>query len=76
MDRVTIFLRTALFTLPGDGAHLPVGAAVIEGTLEDAPGGTVRIKASKFLDERGRTLAERPITLILPWSKIDHVHVG
>lgn len=73
-DRVTIFLRAPLFTLPGDAAHVPSNAVIIEGSLEDEKGGPV-VKTRKFSDERGRMLSEAQITLLIPWSKIDHLRI-
>jgi hypothetical protein len=75
MERFVIYLRTALFTLPKDG-HVPVKALIIEGNVHDLDSsGGPTIKATKFLDEQGRMLSETPVTLIVPWSKIDHIHV-
>lgn len=76
MGKHTIYLRSALFTLPGESGHVPVGATILEGELVDSgSGGVVTIRCERFLDERGRELSERKLTLLVPWSKIDHVHV-
>lgn len=75
MERVTIFLRTALFTLGGDQGHVPHGAMVVEARVVSTDGPGLTVRTTRFLDERGRTLGEQQVTLQLPWSKIDHVHV-
>ncbi|MCB9677032.1 MAG: hypothetical protein H6737_18085 [Alphaproteobacteria bacterium] len=70
----TIFLRTALFTLPKDG-HVPIGTLIIEGEIVDRPAGGLVVIAKTFKDERGRDLAGSQVELQLPWSKIDHIWV-
>ena len=73
MARVTVYLRTSLFTLKGEHAHLPAGAMVLEGDeLEGASGG-LRLQVDAARDERGRDLGPVAVTLRLPWAKIDHV---
>lgn len=78
MERVTLFLRNALFTLPG-GGHVPVGVTVIEGEIvsraEDKLGGGPLVRTSAMKDDRGKTLSETPVLLVVPWAKIDHIHV-
>jgi len=75
MERVTIFLRTALFTLPSDGGHVPVGATVIIGDVVDPQASTLQVTTQQFLDDRGRLLAEKTVQLLVPWSKVDHIHL-
>jgi hypothetical protein len=76
MNNVVIFLRTALFTYGGEQGHVPAGATVIEGRILDEknPGGAL-VETAKFLDDRGRKLGEQKVTIVLPWSKVDHVLV-
>jgi hypothetical protein len=73
MERVTIYLRTSLFSISGDNAHLPKGVLTLEGTVVDRPPGGVVIDVAKYLDERGRELECDPQKLFLPWAKVDHV---
>lgn len=75
MDHVTVFLRTSLFTFGGADAHVPSGVMAVVGRVLDAPGGGLTLRARKFLDERGRPLGEQEVTLLVPWSKIDHLVV-
>ncbi|MDP2316027.1 MAG: hypothetical protein Q8P41_24230 [Pseudomonadota bacterium] len=73
--RVRIFLRQSLFTLPGEGQHVPPTASILDGTLGEATPLGVAIKVERFLDERGRPVEGKPCTLIIPGAKIDHVWV-
>jgi len=75
MDRVTVFLRTSLFTFGSADSHVPAGVMAIVGRVVEGPSGGLLLRAGKFLDERGRPLGEQEITLHLPWSKIDHLVV-
>jgi hypothetical protein len=73
MERVTIFMRTALFTYSYEPRHVPVGVTVLEGDVPSQEGGALTVKVTRMLDDRGRVLSETPVTLIVPWSKIDHL---
>lgn len=73
-DRVTVYLRAPLFTLPGEAAHVPAQAVILEGAIVDDKGGPV-LRTSRFLDEKGRLLATQASILVVPWSKIDHIRV-
>ncbi len=75
MDRVSVYLRTPLFSYGGTGAHLPAGVLIIEGLLADRDASSVRIDAERLLDERGRVLLEETFTVVIPWAKIDHILV-
>jgi len=76
MNRVTVYLRTSLFSFSGTDGHLPTGVMAIQGRTPEAGGGsTLRVEVEKLLDERGRSLSEDALSLQLPWSKIDHVVV-
>ncbi len=75
MDRVTIYLRTTLFSLGGPKAHVPPGVMVITGTLDESSGGSLAVETDRLLDERGRELSDAALSLRLPWSKVDHVVV-
>lgn len=73
MDRVTIYLRTALFSVAGAEAHLPVGAAIVEGSLVERVTGGLLVQTEQLRDQHGKALAEVSSRLMLPWAKIDHV---
>lgn len=73
-DRVTIYLRSPLFTLKDDDAHVPAKGMIVEGAIVDDKSGPV-VNAIRFRDEAGKIVSEKPVTLIIPWSKIDHVKV-
>lgn len=75
MQRVTIYLRTALFTFGGEAGHIPFGATVIVGTLDEQGGSGLTVTTAKILDERGRTVSEAVLKLLVPWSKVDHVRL-
>ena len=75
MSQVTAFLHTSLFAFNNSERHLPSGVAAIEGSLvERHPGGIV-IATARLCDEKGRELSTDNMTLDIPWSKIDHLHV-
>ena len=74
MDRVTIYLRTVLFSYGGTD-HLPAGVMIIDGHLAERDAASVRVEADTLRDERGRTLLDETLTLIVPWEKIDHMLV-
>ena len=83
--RLRVFLRQSLFTLPGEGAHAPVGAMILEGTVVSAsaseggggPASSVGLTllVDGWRDERGRVLDAGSCTLVLPGAKIDHAVV-
>jgi len=73
MARVTVYLRTSLFTLRGEQAHLPAGAMVLEGEELEGSAGGLRVRVGEARDDRGRSLGTVGLVLRLPWSKIDHV---
>ena len=75
MDRVTVFLRTSLFSFGGHDAHVPAGVMVVVGRLIDKPNTCVILETHAFLDERGRKVSEEGMTIHLPWAKIDHILV-
>ena len=70
-DRV--FLRQSLFTFTGDQAHLPVGVAVVVGSVKERDAFGLMVAADSYLDEKGRKLAGKKATLLLTAAKIDHV---
>ena len=76
MDRVTVFLRTSLFSFGGPNAHLPAGVMVIECTIAERLSGGLIIETDRMLDERGRELSDISLTLQLPWAKVDHIWVA
>ena len=75
MNRVTVYLRQPLFSDGGQHAHLPAGVMVIEGSATDRSGSVLTIDTARLLDARGRALAERSLTLLIPWAKVDHAVV-
>lgn len=75
MERVSIFLRTPLFSFGGAEDAVPQGVIVITGNLEDDGGAAIRIEAEELRDDRGRTLSDDSLTLYVPWEKIDHIVV-
>jgi hypothetical protein len=81
MKRVRIFLRTELFSVSasrgGTGpSHVPSGVMILEGTLRETDrSGAFLVEASGFQDLHGKALDSKPVVLILPSAKVDHIHV-
>ncbi len=73
MERVTIYLRTSLFSIAGDNPHVPNGVMVLEGEVVERPSGGVVIDVAKYLDGRGRETECDAKKLFLPWAKVDHI---
>ena len=73
--RVRVFLRQPLFTLTGEGEHVPPTAFILVGTLGEASALGVALQVEQYFDERGRALEGLPRALIVPGTKIDHVWV-
>ena len=71
--RVRVFLRQALFTLPGAESHLPTASAVVEGALVEASGFGLRLHVDAWFDEKGRKLEGEARQLLIPTAKVDHV---
>ena len=80
MKRVRIFLRTELFSVSAarsasGPSHVPSGVMILEGTLRETDASGFHIEASGFQDLHGKALDGKPVVLILPSAKVDHVHV-
>jgi hypothetical protein len=75
MESTTIYLRTSLFSIAGDNPHVPNGIMALKGTVADRPSGGIVIRVDAYLDGRGRPLDGTPMTLFLPWAKVDHAVV-
>lgn len=75
MEKVTVFLRTSLFSFGGPDPHVPPGVMVIQGAVLGRPAGGLSIETSRMLDDRGRVVSEATVRLELPWSKVDHLWV-
>lgn len=72
--RVRVYLRQALFTVPG-APHLPAQAAILEGHTDELNLDGLRLQVEAWSDEKGRTLEGAGADLVLPAAKIDHVIV-
>jgi len=80
MKRVRIFLRTELFSVSAArGAsgppHVPSGGMILEGTLRENDSVGLLVEASGFQDIHGKVLDGKPVVLILPNAKVDHIQV-
>lgn len=73
MDRVRVFLRTALFTVSGEIRHAPEGAVIVEGRVREILAGGLILEVSVWRREDGRVLDAPAATIYLPSAKIDHV---
>lgn len=74
MERATLYLRTAMFSLGRDG-HVPPGVMVLDAIIEDRPKGGMIVRTQAMYDSQGRLLSDALVRLHLPWSKIDHMHL-
>ena len=80
MKRVRIFLRTELFSVSAARSasgppHVPPGVMILEGTLRESDPSGLQVEASAFKDIHGKALDGKPVVLILPSSKVDHIQV-
>jgi hypothetical protein len=75
-DVLTFFLRTPLFSTGATDPRIPPRATIVRGVIASSEHGLVWVKAKAFLDDAGKVLAERDVTLVLPMSKIDHAIAG
>ncbi len=75
LARVTVFLKTTLFTFSSGERHVPSDVSAIEGDLQRIGDGGVTLQATGWRDERGRALEGQSRTLFVPMSKVDHVHM-
>ena len=80
MKRVRIFLRTELFSVSAARSssgppHVPSGVMILEGTLRDTDRTGLLVEVSGFQDIHGKMLDGKPVVLILPSGKVDHIQV-
>jgi hypothetical protein len=80
MKRVRIFLRTELFSVSAARSssgppHVPSGVMILEGTLRETDRTGLLVEAAAFKDLHGRPLEGKPVVLILPSAKVDHIQV-
>jgi hypothetical protein len=80
MKRVRIFLRTELFSVSAARGssglpHVPAGVMILEGTLRETDRSGLQVEAAAFKDIHGKALDGKPVVLILPSAKVDHIQV-
>ena len=80
MKRVRIFLRTELFSVSAarnasGPPHVPSGVMILEGGLRETDRSGLIVEASGFKDIHGKALEGKPVVLILPSAKVDHIQV-
>jgi hypothetical protein len=80
MKRVRIFLRTELFSVSAARSasgppHVPAGVMILEGTLRESDRSGLLVEASVFKDIHAKPLDGKPVVLILPSAKVDHIQV-
>ena len=80
MKRVRIFLRTELFAVSAARSasgppHVPSGVMILDGTLRESDRTGLLVEASGFKDIHGKALDGKPVVLILPSAKVDHIQV-
>ena len=80
MKRVRIFLRTELFSVSAARSasgppHVPAGVMILVGTLRESDRVGLIVEASGFQDIHGKALDGKPVVLILPSAKVDHIQV-
>jgi hypothetical protein len=69
--RVRVFLRQSLFSMKGE--HLPAAAVILDGDLVEVNALGVRVRVSKWSDEKGRELEGEARDLLIPEAKLDHI---
>ena len=80
MKRVRIFLRTELFSVSAARSasgppHVPSGVMILEGSLRETDRTGLLVEASGFKDINGKALDGKPVVLILPNAKVDHIQI-
>ena len=80
MKRVRIFLRTELFSVSAARSssgppHVPSGVMILEGTLGETDRSGLLVEVSGFKDIHGKALDGKPVVLILPSGKVDHIQI-
>ena len=80
MKRVRIFLRTELFSVSAARSasgppHVPSGVMILEGSLRETDRTGLLVEVSGFKDIHGKALDAKPVVLILPSAKVDHIQV-
>jgi hypothetical protein len=80
MKRVRVFLRNELFSVSAARSssgppHVPGGVVILEGTLRETDQSGLLVEVSGFKDGNGKVLEGKPVVLILPSSKVDHIQV-
>ena len=73
MDRVVIFLKTALFSEDKKDGHVPPHTMILEGNITDQPGGGFVVAVTGYRTGDNKSLEGSPCTLYLPTGKIDHM---
>jgi hypothetical protein len=75
MKQITIYLKTQLYTFP-DSPHVPDNIAALRGRLEERGAGGMTIEVEAWIDDKGRVQDGPKLTLLIPFSKIDHAVLG
>lgn len=73
MDTVTVYLKTALFSVSALEDRLPSGTTIIKGHLKERHGPSVLISCHQYYNDRGQEIGSQTTHLEIPWSKIDHI---
>lgn len=73
MVKVTVYLRTALFSFGENEGHVPHGVHAIRGSLVERGEAALVLRTEELYDYDGEKLASASLVLELPWSKVDHV---
>ena len=73
MDRVVIYLKTALFSEDKNDGHVPAQTMILEGNIKDQPSGGFIVAVTGFRTGSNRELEGSPCTLFIPAGKIDHM---
>ena len=76
MEKVTVFLRTALFSFGEAEGHIPHGVHAVRGTLVERSEASLVLQGETLFDYDGEQLEGTAVRLELPWSKVDHVLWG
>lgn len=73
MDRVVIFLKTALFSEDKKSGHVPPHTMILEGQILEQPSGGFIVSVTGYRTDSNKSLEGEPRKLFIPGGKVDHM---
>lgn len=73
MDRVVIFLKTALFSEDKKSGHVPPHTMILEGQIVEQPSGGFIVSVTGYRNDSNKALEGEPRKLFIPSGKVDHM---